>query len=177
MSRNAPSGDIPEHWLTRATRVLLDWTMERRSNVHTYEPGDAMSRFLLVVAVMAGLLTSCAGKDESGCGPISAQYSRAIQRGLLTPADRPIAFFTAPSAIPGTWYVAASVGGVSSAWVTDRDPRGDVIGHVLAANRAAQRLSSVDFNMPVSFSTLVQAAGHPDGVRRAEACVASGGDR
>ena len=130
-----------------------------------------MSRFLLVVAVMTGLLTSCAGDDESGCGPVSARYSRRIQSGLLTGSDRPIAFFSVPSVIPGTWYVATSVGGASPVWVTDRDPSGDVIGDVLAANRAAQRISSVDFNMPMSFSTLAQAAGSPDAVRRAEACV------
>jgi hypothetical protein len=88
-------------------------------------------------------------------------------------ADKPNDVVTARSAIPGTWYVAASVDGASHVWVTDPDPRGDVVREVLAANEAIQRMSKIDFSMPLSFSKLAQAAGHPDGVRAAEACVAA----
>jgi hypothetical protein len=132
-----------------------------------------MTRFLILVAVIAGLLESCSGQRDSECEPVSPRYTRAIQLGLVTRADKPTDFVTARSAIPGTWYVAASVDGASPVWVTDRDPRGDVVGEVLAANQAAQRTSRIDFNMPVSRSELAQAAGDPDGIRAAEACVAA----
>jgi hypothetical protein len=132
-----------------------------------------MTRFLILVAVIAGFLESCSGQSDFGCEPVSPRYTRAIRLGLVTRADKPTDFVTARSAIPGTWYVAASFDGASPVWVTDRDPRGDVVGKVLAANQAAQRMSNIDFNRPVSFSELAHGAGHPDGVRAAEACVAA----
>lgn len=132
-----------------------------------------MTRSLILVAVIAGLLESCSGQSDSGCEPVSPPYTRAIRLGLVTRADKPTDFVMARSAIPGTWYIAASFDGASPVWITDRYPRGDVVGKVLAANEAAQRTSTIDFNMPRSFSELAQAAGDPDGVRTAEACVAA----
>jgi hypothetical protein len=84
----------------------------------------------------------------------------------------PTKFVIAPSPVPGTWYIAAGIDGAMPVWATDRDPSGNLVGSILAANRAAQRLSNVSFNMPMSHSSLAAAAGNPDGIRDAEKCVA-----
>jgi hypothetical protein len=52
-----------------------------------------------------------------------------------------------PSDVPGAWYIVAKVDGSISVWVTDRDPRGDKLGHIIIGNRAAQRYSNPDFSI------------------------------
>ena len=74
----------------------------------------------------------------------------------------------------GAWYIVAKVDGFISVWVTDRDPRGDTLGHIITGNRAAQRYSNPDFvDPPISRSETVQAAGDPAGLAVAEECIRS----
>ena len=85
---------------------------------------------------------------------------------MLTPGaaieDEPLAMV---SDVPGAWYIVGPI----SVWVTDRDPRGDKLGHIITGNRAAQRYSNPDFvDPPASRSETAQAAGDPAGIAVAE---------
>jgi hypothetical protein len=83
--------------------------------------------------------------------------------------DEPLA---TASDFPGAWYIVAKDDASISVWVTDRDPRGDKLGHIITGNRAAQRYSNPDFvDPPVSRSETAQAAGDPAGIAVAEECI------
>ena len=131
-------------------------------------------RLLVLVVLTAGLVGSCSSPVDNECQPVGAAYSQVLRdSALLTPGaaieDEPLA---TASDVPGAWYIVAKVDDSISVWVTDRDPRGDKLGHIITGNRAAQRYSNPDFvDPPVSRSETAQAAGDPAGIAVAEECI------
>jgi len=133
-------------------------------------------RLLVLVVVTTGLVGSCGSSDDNECRSVGAAYSQVLRdSALLTPGA---AIEGEPQAkasdVAGAWYIVAKVDGFISVWVTDRDPRGDTLGHIITGNRAAQRYSNPDFvDPPISRSETVQAAGDPAGLAVAEECIRS----
>ena len=131
----------------------------------------AVIRRLALMAVTTGLVASCGARGDTGCQPVAAAYRESFLDGSITRAPVEGDVLTMVSAVPGAWYIVAKVDGSTPVWVSDRDPRGEVLGRIITANRAAQRLSSADFvDMPLSRSESAQAAGDPGRIAAAEAC-------
>jgi hypothetical protein len=129
-------------------------------------------RRLALMAVTTGLVASCGASGDAECQPVAAAYSELFRDGSITRAPVEGDVLAMASAIPGAWYIVAKVDGSTPVWVSDRDPRGEVLGRIITANRAAQRFSSPDFvDMPLSMSESAQAAGDPDRIAVAEACI------
>lgn len=128
---------------------------------------------LALVVVTTGLVGSCSSPVDE-CQPVGAAYSQMLRdSALLTPGasieGEPVAM---ASDVPGAWYIVAKVDDAIPVWVTDRDPRGDTLGHIVTGNRAAQRYSNLDFvDPPMSRSETAQAAGDPAGISVAEECI------
>lgn len=131
-------------------------------------------RGLALVVVTTGLVGSCGSSVEDECQPVGTAYSQVLQdSGLLKPGTsiegEP---FAMASDVPGAWYIVAKVDDAIPVWVTDHDPRGDTLGHIITGNRAAQRYSNLDFvDPPASRSEPAQAAGDPAGISVAEECI------
>jgi hypothetical protein len=157
----------------------LRFPPETTSHV-TLRPGRAWVRWpmrillLVFVVVTTGLVGSCGSSVENECQSVGAAYTQVLRdSALLTPGaaieDESLAM---ASDVPGAWYIVAKVDGSISVWVTDRDPRGDKLGHIITGNRAAQRYSNPDFvDPPASRSETAQAAGDPAGIAVAEECI------
>ena len=132
------------------------------------------TRSIALVVVTTGLVGSCGSSVEDECQPVGAAYSQVLQdSALLTPgASIEGEPFAMASDVPGAWYIVAKVDDAVPVWVTDRDPRGQTLGHIIAGNRAAQRYSNLDFvDSPASRSETAQAAGDPAGISVAEECI------
>lgn len=131
-------------------------------------------RLLVLVVVTTGLVCSCGSSDDNECQSVGAAYSQVLRNSaLLTPGasieGEPLAL---ASDFPGAWYIVAKVDGSIPVWVTDRDPRGDTLGHIITGNHAAQQYSNPDFvDPPASRSETAQAAGDPAGLAVAEGCL------
>ena len=126
------------------------------------------------MAVATALVASCGSSAEAECQPVGAIYREVFQvpESLIGGASIEDGILTMVSDVPGAWYIVAEVDGSTPVWVTDRDPQGDELGGIITANRAAQRLSSLDFvDIPLSRSELAQAGGDPDRIAVAEACI------
>jgi hypothetical protein len=129
-------------------------------------------RRLALMAVTTGLVASCSSSGDADCQPVAAAYRELFRDGSITRAPVEGNVLAMASAVPGAWYIVAKVDGSTPVWVSDRDPRGEVLGRIITANRAAQRLSSAEFDdMPLSRSESAQAAGDPDRIAIAEACI------
>lgn len=132
-----------------------------------------VNRILVFVALVPGLVASCSASSDFTCQPASSTYRELFQNASVTQGPIESDILVKNSAVPGAWYIVAKVDGPTPVWVTDRDPQGNVVGHIVAANRAAQQLSNNDFvDTPMSRSTLAQAVGDPDRVESAESCTA-----
>jgi hypothetical protein len=132
----------------------------------------AVIRRLALMAVTTGLVASCGASGDAECQPVAAAYRELFRDESITRAPVEGDVLAMASAVPGAWYVVAKVDDSTPVWVTDRDPQGEVLGRIITANRAAQRLSSADFvDMPLSRSESAQAAGDPDRIAVAEACI------
>jgi hypothetical protein len=132
----------------------------------------AVNRCLVLMVVTTGLVASCGASGDEDCQPVAAAYRELFRDGSITrtPVEGDVLAMT--SAVPGAWYIVAKVDGSTSVWVSDRDPQGEVLGRIITANRAAQRLSSADYvDMPLSRSESAQAAGDRDRTAAAEACI------
>jgi hypothetical protein len=129
-------------------------------------------RRLALIALTTGLVASCDASGDTQCQPAAAAYRDLFRTQSITRTPVESDILVMDSAVPGAWYIVARVDGSTPVWVSDRDPRGDVLGRIITANRAAQRLSSADFvDMPLSRSESAQAAGDPDRIAVAAACV------
>ena len=132
-----------------------------------------IARCFAVIAVATGLIASCSS-GEDACHPVGATYREVFQdpKSIAGGASIDANILAVASDVPRAWYIVADVDGSTAVWVTDHDPQGDVLGDIITGNRAAQRHSSVDFVDPVfSRSELAQAAGDPNGIAHAEACI------
>lgn len=135
------------------------------------ERRKVLAKCVLVLAIV-GLFASCSPLAESDCETASPAYQELFDNGSITEGAVESDIYLKVSAIRETWYLVAEVEGSIGVWVTDRDPQGDKVGHIISGNRAAQRVSNFDFvDGPMSMSTLVQAAGDPDRVEAAESCI------
>lgn len=124
------------------------------------------------MVVATGLAASCSASGDADCQPVAKAYRALFLNGSITRAPVEGDVLAMASAVPGAWYIVAKVDGSSPVWVSDRDPQGEVPGRIITANRAAQALSSTDFvDMPLSRSASAQAAGDPDRIAVAEACI------
>jgi hypothetical protein len=131
-----------------------------------------MIRRLALIAVTAALAATCGSSGDAECRPVAAVYRELFRDGSITRTPVEGDVLAMASAVPGAWYIVAEVDGSTPVWVSDRDPQGEVLGRIITANRAAQRLSSADFvDMPLSRSESAQAAGDPDRIAVAEACI------
>lgn len=129
-------------------------------------------RRLALMAAITGLVGSCGASGDAACHPVSAAYRALFRDGSITQAPVEGEVLAMATAFPGAWYIVAKVDGSTPVWVSDRDPQGEVLGRIITANRAAQSLSSADFaDMPLSRSEPAQAAGDPDRIAIAEACI------
>jgi hypothetical protein len=132
----------------------------------------AVIRRLALMAVTTGLVASCGASGDADCQPVAAAYRELFRDGSITRAPVEGDVLAMASAVPGAWYIVAKVDGSTPVWVSDRYPQGEVVGRIITANRAAQRLSRADFvDMPLSRSESAQAAGDPDRIAVAEACI------
>jgi hypothetical protein len=132
----------------------------------------AVRRLALVALTSALVASSCSSSGEEGCQSVSATYRVVFQNGSITRTSVETDLLAQPFRVPGAWYIVTKTDGSAPVWVTDRDPRGEVLGQIITANRAAHSLSSSDFaDMPLSMSVMAQAAGNPDGIAVAQACV------
>ena len=131
-----------------------------------------MFRRLALIAVTTGLVASCGASGDAECQPVSGAYRELFRDESITRVAVEGDVLAMAYAVPGAWYIVARVDGSTPVWVTDRHPQGEVLGKIITANRAAQRLSSVDFvDFPISRSQVAQAAGDPDRIAVAKACI------
>jgi len=132
---------------------------------------SAIRRIALVMMAI-GLAASCSVPDrDADCLPVEGPYRRVFESGLVTGRSFQGDVVSHAAAFPGTWYVVARVGEATPVWVTDRDPRGDVLGDFIDANRAAQQLSQWDFvKVFRSHSEMAAAAGDPERIATAQRC-------
>jgi hypothetical protein len=131
-------------------------------------------RRLAPFAVATVLVGACGSSVEAGCQPLGARYSQLFEGSSLLRSG--VLIEGEPQArasdVRGAWYIVARIGDSIPVWVTDRDPRGGTLGHIISGNRAAQRFSNQDFlDPPMSRSETAQAAGDPIGIGLAEGCI------
>jgi hypothetical protein len=95
--------------------------------------GSLTIRLLVLVVVTTGLVGSCGSSDDNECQSVGAAYSQVLRDSALLTSGAAIEGepLATASDISGAWYIVAKVDGSISVWVTDRDPRGETVGHII----------------------------------------------